>query len=339
MERRQRQCRIRDYVSGLPTYADVKAAAERLAGVAIRTPLLTNVALDEAVGAKVLIKPEILQRTGSFKFRGAYNRLSQLTEAERKGGVVAWSSGNHAQGVAVAAKLFGVPARIVMPSDAPRMKVERTKASGAEVVFYDRVKDDREAIGRALAEKHCAVIVPPYDDPFVIAGQGTVGLEVAEDAHRLGVSLDAFLCPAGGGGLIAGSSLALGELSPDTKVYSVEPEGFDDHRRSLEAHKRLRNEKIDGSICDALMSPLPGELTFAINGKNLSGGLAVSDADVMDAMRFAFGELKLVVEPGGAVALAALLSGKFDVKGKSVAIVLSGGNVDPTFFGEILGAA
>ncbi len=323
---------------GLPTYADVKAAAERLAGVAIRTPLLANAALDEAASAKVLIKPEILQRTGSFKFRGAYNRLSQLTEAEHAGGVVAWSSGNHAQGVAAAAKLFRVPARIVMPFDAPKMKVERTKASGAEVIFYDRVKDDREAVGRALAEKHHAVIVPPYDDPFVIAGQGTVGLEVVEDANRLGVSLDAFLCPAGGGGLIAGSSLALGELMPKTKVYSVEPEGFDDHRRSLEAHKRLRNEKIDGSICDALMAQMPGELTFAINDKNLSGGLAVSDADVVDAMRFAFNDLKLVVEPGGAVALAALLSGKLDLRGQTVAIVLSGGNVDPAFFVKVLTA-
>lgn len=326
-------------MSGLPTYADVKAAAARLAGVAIRTPLLTNIALDEAVGAKVLIKPEILQCTGSFKFRGAYNRLSQLTEAERKGGVVAWSSGNHAQGVAAAAKLFGALARIVMPSDAPTMKVERTRASGAEVIFYDRVKDDREAIGRALAEKHHATIVPPYDDPFIIAGQGTVGLEVAEDVKSFGLSLDAFLSPAGGGGLIAGSSLAFAELSPGTKIYSVEPEGFDDHRRSLEAHERLRNEKIDGSICDALMSPMPGELTFAINGKNLSGGLAVSDAEVLDAMRFAFSELKLVVEPGGSVALAALLSGKIDVKGKTVAIVLSGGNVDPAFFGNVLGVA
>ena len=323
-------------MSGLPTYADVKAAAGRLAGVAIRTPLLTNVALDDAVGAKVLIKPEILQRTGSFKFRGAYSRLSQLTDAEREGGVVAWSSGNHAQGVAAAAKLFGVPARIVMPSDAPTMKVERTKTSGAEVIFYDRVKDDREAIGRALAEKHHATIVPPYDDPLIIAGQGTVGLEVAEDAKQLGVSLDAFLSPAGGGGLIAGSSLALGELSPNTKVYSVEPEGFDDHRRSLEAHQRLRNEKIDGSICDALMSPMPGELTFAINDKNLSGGLAVSDADVIDAMRFAFNELKFVVEPGGAVALAALLKGKIDVRGQVVAIVLSGGNVDLNFYTRLL---
>jgi len=323
-------------MSGLPTYADVKAAAARLAGVAIRTPLLTNVALDETVGAKVLIKPEILQRTGSFKFRGAYNRLSQLTGADYKGGVVAWSSGNHAQGVAAAAKLMGMPARIVMPSDAPTMKVERTRASGAEVIFYDRVKDDREAIGRALAEEHNATIVPPYDDPLIIAGQGTVGLEVAEDARQLGISLDAFLSPAGGGGLIAGSSLALGELSPETKIYSVEPEGFDDHRRSLEVHKRLRNEKIDGSICDALMAPMPGELTFAINDKNLSGGFAVSDAEVIDAIRFAFNELKLVVEPGGAVALAALLGGKIKVRGRTVAIVLSGGNVDPKFYGQLL---
>ncbi len=325
-------------MSGLPTFDDVKAAAARLSGVAIRTPLLTNVALDEAVGGRVFIKPEVLQRTGSFKFRGAYNRLSQIVEAARAAGVVAWSSGNHAQGVAAAAALLGIPARIVMPSDAPAIKVERTRRSGAEVIFYDRVKDDREAIGRAIAAEHGSIIVPPFDDPFIIAGQGTVGLEIAEDAAQSGLSVDALLCPAGGGGLIAGSSLALGVLLPQTKIYSVEPEGFDDHRRSLIAHRRLRNERIDGSICDALMSPMPGEMTFAINDKNLAGGWAVSDDEVRAAMRFAFNELKLVVEPGGAVALAALLAGKMDVRGQTVAIVLSGGNVDPAFFSEILTA-
>lgn len=325
-------------MSDLPTFDDVKRAAVRLSGVAIRTPLLTNVALDEAVGARVFIKPETLQRTGSFKFRGAYNRLSQIAEGDRAKGVVAWSSGNHAQGVAAAGKLFGIPTRIVMPSDAPAIKVERTRRSGAEVIFYDRVKDDREAIGRAIAEQHGSVIVPPYDDPFIIAGQGTVGLEIAEDAAQIGLALDAVLVPVGGGGLIGGSSLALRELSPLTKIFSIEPEGFDDHRRSLIAHQRLRNERIDGSICDALMAPMPGELTFAINDKHLAGGFAVSDAEVKEAMRFAFAELKLVVESGGAVALAALLTGRVDVGGQIVAIVLSGGNVDPAFFSEILTA-
>lgn len=326
-------------MSALPTFNDVERAAAQLEGVGVRTPLLNNAALDAAVGGRVFVKPEVLQRTGSFKFRGAYNCLSQIAEADRAAGVVAWSSGNHAQGVAAAAVLFDMPARIVMPSDAPAIKLARTRGFGAEIIFYDRLHDDREAIGRALAAEHGAVIVPPYDDPLVIAGQGTVGLEIAQDAAHLGMALDAVLAPAGGGGLIAGISLAFAQLSPQTKIYCVEPDGFDDHCRSLEAHVSVRNAGIDGSICDALMAPMPGELTFAINATHLSGGYVVSDVDVATAMRFAFHELKLVVEPSGAVALAALLAGKVDMQGRTVAIVLSGGNVDAALFARVLAGA
>lgn len=326
-------------MSPLPTFDDVACAAARLDGIAVRTPLLTNAALDAATGGCVFVKAEVLQRTGSFKFRGAYNRLSQIAETDRAAGVVAWSSGNHAQGVAAAAEILNMPARIVMPSDAPAIKLARTRGFRAEIIFYDRLHDDREAIGRTLATEHGAMIVPPYDDPLIIAGQGTAGLEIAQEAALLGVTLDAVLAPAGGGGLIAGTSLAFAQFSPRTKIYCVEPEGFDDHRRSLASHARVRNAKIDGSICDALMAPMPGDLTFAINAAHLSGGYAVSDAEVATAMRFAFTELKLVVEPGGAVALAALLAGKMDMRGKTVAIVLSGGNVDPALFARVLAEA
>lgn len=325
-------------MSGLPTSTDVRDAAARLRGVTVRTPLLRCAALDVLTGGRIFIKPEVLQRTGSFKFRGAYNRLAQLTRGERRGGVVAWSSGNHAQGVAAAAALLGIKARIVMPADAPRIKAERTKATGAEIVTYDRLRDNREAIGLALATEHGASVVPPYDDPMVIAGQGTVGLEIVEDAARLGVTLDETLAPAGGGGLIAGMSLALCEAFPEMRIHSVEPADFDDHRRSLIAGARLTNDAVNGSICDALMAPMPGALTFEINRVRLVGGFAVTDAEVAAAMRFAFTEMKLVVEPGGAVALAALLAGRIDAREKSVAIVLSGGNVDRDQFMKIMSA-
>lgn len=323
-------------MNNLPTSADVIRAAERIKDVAVRTPLLTNATLDEAVGARVFVKPEVLQRTGSFKFRGAYNRLSQIAASDRAGGVVAWSSGNHAQGVAAAAKMLGMPSRIVMPKDAPQMKIERTRGYGAEIVFYDRLTDDREAIGRSLAAQHGAVIVPPYDDPLIIAGQGTTGREIADDAERLGVTLDAVMVPAGGGGLVAGTALAFSDKSPVTQIYCVEPDGFDDHARSLLSGERERNMRADGSFCDALMAPMPGEMTFAVNSWHLAGGLSVSDDEVAAAMRFAFLELKLVVEPGGAVALAALLSKKLDVSGQCVALILSGGNVDPALFAKLV---
>lgn len=333
MECRWDERGVRTQLSALPTSDDVARAAERIVGVAVRTPLITNAKLDEITGAHVFVKPEVLQRTGSFKFRGAYNRLSQIAPDAREGGVVAWSSGNHAQGVALAATMLGMPSRIVMPVDAPAIKVERTRAHGAEIVFYDRLSDDREAIGRALAAKHGAVIVPPYDDPHIIAGQGTAGLEIAQDA---GVSLDAVLVPTGGGGLVAGTALAFASVSPSTQIFCVEPDGFDDHCRSLISGEREKNVSADGSFCDALMAPMPGEITFAVNSWHLAGGLSVSDEDVAAAMRFAYSELKLVVEPGGAVALAALLSNKIDMRDQAVAIILSGGNVDPALFARLI---
>jgi threonine dehydratase len=318
--------------STLPTAADVDAAAQRLAGVALRTPLITSPVLDAAIGARVFLKAEILQRTGSFKFRGAYNKLSSIPPSERTGGVVAFSSGNHAQGVAAAARLLGMPAVIVMPSDAPRPKRERTAALGAEVVLYDRAKEDRQAIAREIAEKRHAALVPPYDDPFVIAGQGTTGREIVEDLAALGLAPDVVAVTASGGGLTAGIALAVKARVPKASLFTAEPEGFDDHARSFKSGQREKNAALTGTICDALMAQTPGELTFAINRALVGHGAAVSDQEVAAAVAFAFRELKLVVEPGGAVALAALLSGKIDVKGKVAVAVLSGGNVDPELF-------
>jgi threonine dehydratase len=321
---------------GLPAFADVQEAAARLDGRAVRTPLIESPALNACAGGRVLLKPEALQVSGSFKFRGAYNRISRLSEAERARGVVAYSSGNHAQGVAAAARIVGAPALIVMPSDAPAVKVAGVRAFGGEVRFYDRWTESREAIGAEIARERGSVLVPPFDDFHVIAGQGTVGLELAEQAEALGARLDAVYCGASGGGLIAGVGLSLEALTPQTALYVVEPEAYDDHRRSLEAGERTTHEKGAVSICDALMAPLPGEITFPINRERLKGALGVSDAEVAEAMRFAFSTLKLVVEPGGAVSLAALLAGKIDVGGKTIGVVLSGGNVDPALFARIL---
>jgi threonine dehydratase len=320
----------------LPSIEDVRDAAQALAKVAVRTPLLRCDALDEATGGTVFLKPEVLQRTGSFKFRGAYNRISRLTAEERKGGVVAFSSGNHAQGVALAAKLAGVRAVIVMPSDAPKVKQERTKGHGAEVVLYDRATEDRDAIARRIAGERGAVVVPPFDDFHVIAGQGTVGLEICEDLDGLGLAPDLMTMPASGGGLAAGISLAVKNRFANARVVTAEPELFDDHARSFRSGKREKNERITGSICDALLMADPGRLTFEIT-KNLSGeGVAASDRDVLAAMAFAFRELKLVVEPGGAVALAAVLTGKIDVKDRVAVVVLSGGNADPEIFARAI---
>jgi threonine dehydratase len=318
------------------SFADVESAAEQLAGHAVVTPLLESPALNERVGGRVLIKPETLQRVGAFKFRGAYNRLSRLSAAERVGGVVAFSSGNHAQGVALAARLLGIPALIVMPADAPRIKVEATRAYGADVTFYDRAKDDREALAAAAAVEREAVVVPAFDDPLIIAGQGTAGLEIVRQARALDAPLDLLLAPVGGGGLMSGVSLAIKALSPATRMFGVEPAGFDDARRSLEAGTRVGAPPGPRSLCDALESPMPGILTFPILARNLAGVLTVTDAEVAEAMRYAFATLKLVVEPGGSVALAALLAGKLDVKGKTAAILLSGGNVDGELFSRVL---
>ena len=320
----------------LPTAADVDAAAQRLAGVALRTPLVTSPVLDAVTQGRVFLKAEILQRTGSFKFRGAYNKLSSIPQHDRARGVVAFSSGNHAQGVAAAAKLLGMPAVIVMPSDAPRPKRERTAALGAEVVLYDRVRENRQTIAQEIAQKRGAALVTPYDDPLIIAGQGTAGREIIEDLAALGLVPDAVVVTASGGGLTAGIALAVKARVPEARVYTAEPEGFDDHARSFRSGAREKNAALTGTICDALMAQTPGELTFAINRTLVTEGAAVSDEEVGAAVAFAFRELKLVVEPGGPVALAALLSGKIDVKGKIAVAVLSGGNVDPGLFYKLV---
>ncbi|MCJ7589837.1 MAG: threonine/serine dehydratase [Woeseiaceae bacterium] len=314
---------------------DVEEAARRLDGVSVRTPLLQNFELDQMAGGKVLIKPECLQVTGSFKIRGAYNRLRQLTAEQASNGVVAWSSGNHAQGVAAAGSMLGIRTTIVMPSDAPKAKLENTKRLGGEVITYDRYTGDRESIARQIAAERNAALVPSYDHEHIIAGQGTVGLELAEDANSLGMPPDQVLIPCGGGGLSSGCALAIKSRLPDTRVYAVEPADFDDTARSFQCGERVRIDDSARSICDSLQTSTPGALTFDINRHLLSGVLTVTDAEVRSAIRFAFRNLKLVVEPGGAVALAAVLSGKLDTKGKTTAIVLSGGNIDLELFAEI----
>ena len=316
----------------LPSYEGVLDAARQIEGVAVRTPLLESPALNAVVGGRVLMKAETLQRAGAFKFRGAYNRISRLNAEERRRGVVAFSSGNHAQGVAAAAALAGTPAIIVMPSDSPRVKVEGVIGFGGEVRTYDRWTESREAIGAAIAADRGAILVPPFDDPFVIEGQGTAALEMLDQADA---PFDQLLCGASGGGLLAGINLVLAERSPNTQVFVVEPEAFDDTARSLAAGERVGHPQGPPSICDALMAPMPGELTWPIN-RRLAGALTVSDAEAAEAMRFAFRHLKLVIEPGGAVSLAALLSGKAKARDRVTGIVLSGGNVDPALYAEII---
>ena len=320
----------------LPTYADVEAAARQLRGLAVVTPLLESALLNDMLGGRLLVKAEPLQRTGSFKFRGAYNRISRLSDDERARGVVAYSSGNHAQGVAAAAHSLGAPAAIVMPRDAPAIKIDNTRAWGADVVLYERSSESREAVGRQIAKDRGLTLVPPFDHPLIIAGQGTAGLELAEQAEAAGAALDAVLSPCGGGGLISGCSLAIRERCPGTEVYAVEPEGFDDTARSLAAGSRQRARDGATSFCDALLAPTPGALTFAINRDLLAGGLVVSDNEVARAMRLALIHLKLVAEPGGATALAAAIAGKYDCRGKTVAVIVSGGNVDPDTFSAAL---
>lgn len=320
----------------LPTYSDVLAARKRLGSLSCLTPLIEHPVLNAVAGARVLLKAENLQRVGAFKFRGAYNKIAQVSETKFPGGVVACSSGNHAQGVAAAATLRGLKSVIVMPADAPRLKIERTKAFGGEVVVYNRVTEDRDAIAREICEKRSAAYVHPFDDPDVIAGQGTVGLEMMEQAAALGAIPDIVMVGASGGGLIGGVSLAVKEKAPSTEIWSVEPAGFDDLARSLQNGTRERNTVLSGSICDALLAATPGELTFEMAKSHLAGGLSVTDEEAKAAVRFAFRELKLVVEPGGAVSLAAILARKLPIEGKTVAAVLSGGNVDPSVFSEII---
>ncbi len=307
----------------------------RVQGISVHTPLLQNHQLDRIAGGKVLIKPECLQVTGSFKIRGAYNRLSQLTSEQAHNGVVAWSSGNHAQGVAAAGRMLGIRATIVMPHDAPKAKIENTLRLGGKIVAYDRYNGDREVIAKEIAAQQSAPLVPSFDHEHVIAGQGTIGLEIHEDADRLGLPPDQVVIPCGGGGLSSGIAVALKSRLSKIDIYAVEPAEFDDTARSFQANARLQNPTTARSICDALQTTMPGELTFDINKSHLNGVLTVSDEEVRAAMRFAFKNLKLVVEPGGAVALAAILSGKLDTAGKTTVIVLSGGNVDVDLFGDI----
>lgn len=314
---------------------DIERAAERLRDVSVRTPLIRNFELDAVAGGKVLIKPECLQVTGSFKIRGAYNLLCQLSAQERKRGAVAWSSGNHAQGVAAAGAMLGIPTAIVMPEDAPRAKLENTRKLGGEVITYDRYTGDREAIARGIAAERDAVIVPSYDHADIIAGQGTVGLEIAEQAVAMNELPDQVLICCGGGGLSSGSAVALKAKLPQASVHTVEPQDFDDTARSLASGERVEVDASARSICDALQAHMPGEMTFEINRRLLGKGLTVSDDEVGEAMRFAFRNLKLVVEPGGAVALAAVLAGRIDTSDKTTVVVLSGGNVDTDLFAEI----
>ena len=314
---------------------DIEAAADRLDGVVVRTPLIENAELDRVAGGKVLVKPECFQAIGSFKIRGAYNLLSQLTPDQAKRGVVAWSSGNHAQGVALAGKLLGIHAAIVMPEDAPAAKLENTRRLGGEIITYDRYTEDREAIARKIAAERGAEIVPSYEDARIIAGQGTVGLEIAEQSVEMGFPADQVFICCGGGGLTAGSAIALKARLPDVDVYPVEPETFDDTARSLATGERVGVSGEARSICDALLTDMPGQMTFDIMRTHVVKGLTVSDAEVEDAMRFAFRHLKIVVEPGGAAALAALLTGKVDTAGKTTVVVFSGGNVDVEMYAAI----
>ncbi len=319
-----------------PDFNDIARAAARLEGFAAKTPVIETPKLNALSGGRVLIKAECLQRTGSFKFRGAWNLISQLDPAMTPGGVVAYSSGNHAQGVAAAAQLKGLKALIVMPADTPRIKQDNTRAFGAEVVTYDRATQSREEIAAQHVKARRAVLVPPFEHPDIIAGQGTAGLELAGQAAALGARLDDVLVCCSGGGLTAGIALAMAAQSPGTLVHSVEPAGFDDYARSLAGGSIVRNPRATGSICDALLSPSPGEMTFAINRRLLGPGLAVTDAEAAAAVRFAFETLKLVLEPGGAVALAAVLSGKIAAKGRTIGVIASGGNCDVELYARIL---
>lgn len=314
------------------SFAGVRDAARQIAGQAVRTPLIESPALNALTGGRILLKAENLQRAGAFKFRGAWNRISRLTDEEKARGVVAYSSGNHAQAVACAAKMLGIEAIIVMPADSPKVKVEGVIDFGGEVRMYDRYTESREAIGEEIAASKGSILVRPFDDPFVIEGQGTIGLEIMEQADGL---VDQLVCGASGGGLIAGINLAMEALSPDSPVIAVEPHHYNDMQRSIAANERLTYAPAPGTICDALMTDRPGELTFPIN-RRVDRVETVSDAEVAEAVRYAFKVLKQVVEPGGAVSLAAVLAGRIETRDRTTAVILSGGNVDPALFAAII---
>ncbi|WP_424832759.1 threonine ammonia-lyase [Ruegeria sp.] len=314
----------------------IEAAAIRLNGHVRETPILTSPFLDEIAGRRVLIKPECLQHTGSFKFRGAWSAISALDDAAGKRGVIAFSSGNHAQGVAYAAAQHGVSSVIIMPSDAPKLKIDNTRALGAEVVLYDRAKESREEIGEALASERGLTLIRPYDEPQVIAGQGTTGLEIARQAKDLGVTeADVLIC-CGGGGLTSGIALALEEHAPGLRARPCEPEGFDDVKRSLASGSIQNNNATSGNICDAILTPQPGQITFPILKRLCGPGFSVSEQEAMHAVALAFLRLKIVLEPGGAVSLASALFRKDEIEGDAVVVVASGGNVDPQVFRQAL---
>ena len=315
------------------SYEGVLDAARQIAPAAVRTPLIESPALNALMGDRILLKAETMQVAGAFKFRGAYNRISRLSAAELASGVVAFSSGNHAQGVAAAAKLMGAHATIVMPADSPAIKIAGVKAFGGEVRLYDRWTESREEIGAQVAKDRGSVLVPPFDDPYVIEGQGTTALELLDQADG---PIDQLICCCSGGGLMAGINLVMEARSPTTKTWAVEPEAYDDTARSLAAGERVGHPSGPPSICDALQTPIPGVLTFPINQRVLSGALSISDLEAAEAVAYAFRTLKLVVEPGGAAALAAVLAGKIETRGKTTAVILSGGNIDPGLFADII---
>lgn len=317
----------------------IRAAAQRLEGHVRRTPLLSSPFLDDIAGRRVWIKPECLQHTGSFKFRGAWSALSAMDDETRARGVVAFSSGNHAQGVALAAKMHAVPSVIIMPSDSPDLKIANTRAFGAEVILYERGQEDRDALGAKLSAERGLTLIKPFDEPQVIAGQGTCGLEIAAQAAKAGIkNADVIVC-CGGGGLTSGLALAFEADAPGLRARPAEPEGFDDVARSLRSGRIERNDRASGNICDAIITPQPGDITFPIMKRLCGPGLVVSEQETLQAMAQAFHRLKLVAEPGGAVALAAALYRPDQIEGEDVIVTISGGNVDPAMFIRALGRA
>ncbi len=318
------------------TATGVRAAADRIRGAAVVTPLLENEWLNARAGGRVLMKAETLQHGGSFKFRGAMNRLSKLTPEERQRGVLAWSSGNHAQGVARAARLFRTPATIVMPRDAPALKVAQVKAYGGEIIFFDRYSEDREAIGRRIAAERGLALAPSYDHIDIIEGQGTLALEAVDQARAAGAVFDAFVICCGGGGMTSGCATILEEISPKTEIYIAEPEGFDETWASIKAGRKLTADIAQKTLCDALATPSPGDITFPIMHRLVKGGFTISDDEVSETIAWAFKYLKLVLEPGGAAALAAVYHRKIDAAGRTLGLTLSGGNIDPSLYATIL---